>query len=867
MKKTILTLLIPILGSFTGYSQAELSVIAPSQTSTTGLRAPNGTSAHTTVRGVIVITAAELSSIPSGTTITKLSMLLAAGVSPGPAGGNIQFYLENTADVTNLKSTTWATTITGMTSVYNGAYSIPAVAGPTANLTLTSTFVYTGGSVYVAYDYLGTVFTTTAGVYDANSSLGGGWKGQVDPTTTPPATLGQSSAFRPCIRFTFANPFTNELNVTGMAGEKGIFNNTIKTTQTVTSLITNTSVGALLNIPVTLNITGANPYSVTQTIPSIGAGATTTVLFNNVPTVNLGTQTINVSIPADQVPSNNMQSFAQNVQCDTISYAKSPVQTGGVGFNTGTGAIGVRHAIPGNIDTYVKSVSNYFPNAAAITGNTMKGLLYDAAGTILDSTNLITVTAGMLGTKQNFDFLNGAINVSGTTIYVAFRQSANATTGYFPFANQANSYVDPTAGATFSVFGGTAPSPIGDGLGYLMIEATLTFGGFDVANSATGGTLCTNTPLTISPTVGYTNYEFFVNTTSVQNGASATHTTSPLTSTTTYNVAITNGACTINSNVGTITIVTALINNLSGAICPGGSYTVGPNVYTTAGTYADTLLSSAGCDSIVNLNLTVLAATSNNISASICPGGTYAFGSQVLTAAGTYTNVIPNSAGCDSTITLVLSMNSATSSTLNTTVCAASYQFGAQNLSASGTYTNTVTNAAGCDSVITLNLVLNAPVSVTTALSGITLTATATPGTATYQWINCATGNPITGATSMTFVATANGAYSVAVATANGCTDTSACTTINSVGIEELNGSSSIMVYPNPATTTVHAVWSGGNILAYSVYDVNGRVVLSKSLNDGTKEVEFSVESFENGTYILQLKTIAGTVTKQFVKN
>jgi hypothetical protein len=74
-------------------------------------------------------------------------------------------------------------------------------------------------------------------------------------------------------------------------------------------------------------------------------------------------------------------------------------------------------------------------------------------------------------------------------------------------------------------------------------------------------------------------------------------------------------------------------------------------------------------------------------------------------------------------------------------------------------------------------------------------------------------------------------------------------------------------VIPNPATTTVHAVWSGGNISAYSVYDLKGRNVLSKSFDAGTKEVEFSVESFENGTDILQLETIAGTITKQFVKN
>lgn len=866
MKKFYLSIMIPLLGTFTAFSQAELTVTAPPAIgSTTGLRAPNGTAAHTTFRGVIIIPASELTSIPSGTTITKMSMLLSSGATPGPAGGNIQYYLENTADVTNLKSTTWATTITGMTSVYNGAFSVPSVAGSTGNVTLTSPFVYTGGSVYVAYDYLGTVFTTTGAIYSANNSLAASWKGQPDPTTTPPATITQSSAFRPCFQFTFANPFTNELNVSGLAGEKGIFNNTIKTTQTVTSQITNTSAGALANIPVTLTITGANPYSATQTIPSIGAGATTTLLFNNVPSVNLGAQTITLSIPADDLPSNNTQSFTQLIQCDTISYAKSPVQSGGVGFNTGAGVIGVRHAIPNNIETFVKSVSNYFPIAPSNAGNTIKGLLLDGNGVILDSTNLITITAPMLGTKQNFDFLNGAIDVSGGVIYVGFRQTANATTGYFPFANQDNSYVDPNAGATFPLFGGT-PAPLGSGLGYMMIEATLTYGGFNVANNSTGGSICANTTLGILPTPGYSNYEFFVNGSSVQNSTSATYTTGPLNATTFYNVIVTNGTCVLNSNIDSVTIVTALINNIAAAICPGDSYLVGTNTYTTPGSYSVLLTSSSGCDSTVNLTLSSLSPSTNNISAAICPGDTYPFGSQILTTAGTYTDVLTNSVGCDSTVTLVLSLNSHSSSTLNETVCASSYAFGGQNITTSGTYTSTIPNAAGCDSVITLNLVLNAPVNVTTTTSGITINANSTPSNVTYQWIDCATNTAIAGETSMTYTPTANGNYAVVVQSPNGCSDTSACVNINSVKLDELNAASTIRVYPNPTTTELHAVSGSSVILEYTVFDASGRAIISQKVEKGTKEIDFSVQNLENGSYILELNTEFGTIAKPFVK-
>jgi hypothetical protein len=339
-----------------------------------------------------------------------------------------------------------------------------------------------------------------------------------------------------------------------------------------------------------------------------------------------------------------------------------------------------------------------------------------------------------------------------------------------------------------------------------------------------------------------------------------------LTTTTNYNVNITNGTCLLSSNVETISIVSALVNNIAAEICPGGSFTVGSSVYSTAGSYSDVLLSSTGCDSIVNLTLTELLPTSSTQSASICQGSSYNFGTQVLTSTGTYTDVITNAAGCDSTITLNLTVNTPTSSSLTIEECGTSYDFLGTNLTASGTYVNTILNAVGCDSVITLTLTLNAPVSVTTSTTGITLTATSSIPTVTFQWIDCSTNSIISGATTNTFVPTVNGDYAVVVETGDGCIDTSACANINSVGIDELNLSSSIFVYPNPAATTINAVSNGGNILSYTIFDASGRLVQSEIINDGSNEVQFSVQGLENGVYFLELKTVLGTIAKPFLK-
>jgi hypothetical protein len=781
MKKKLLMLMVPLMGTFFGYSQAEFIVTAPSNSgATTGLRAPNGTTAHTTLRGVMIIPASELINIPASTIITKVGFLIATAGGPTPAGGNIQYYLQNTADVTNLKPTDWATVIAPMTSVYNGPFSLPAVAGPTGDVTLTSSFTYTGGSLYVAYDYLGSTFGTTSWIYASNNSLTGSWRGDASATTTPAATLTGISGFRPCFRFVFDNPFTNELSVTGVAGEKGNFNNTIKTTQTVTSVISNTSQGTLTNIPVTLSVTGANPFTVTQNIPSIAAGASSTLLFNNVPTNVLGAQTLTVSVPADQNNANNSLTFNQHVKCDTIGYAQSPVQSGSVGFNTGAGLIAVRHQIPANIQTFVKSVSNYFPATASVAGNTMKGILMDGNGVILDSTAAITITAGMLNTKQDFNFINGAINVAGSTIYVGFRQDANATVGYFPFANQNNSFVDPNAAATFNLFGG-GTSPVGSGLGYLMIEAVLTYGGFDVPNSSSNGSVCTNTALNITPTQGYTNYEFFVDGSSVQNGATSTYTTAPLTADMNYNVNITNGACILNSNVTNITITSSITNTIAAAICPGQTYVLGTQTLNAGGTFSETFTSSTGCDSIVTLNLTLNA-----------------------TATGTDTRTECNSFTWINGTTYTANNNTATF--------------------------NIVGGAAtGCDSLVTLNLTINSVSNIATTLAGATITATNTG--ATYQWLDCNNNNAeIANETNQSFTATVNGSYAVEL-TQNGCVDTTACITIASVGIVENSFGDDMVVYPNPTngnfSIDLGAIYENTQI---TITDISGRLIVSKNM-------------------------------------
>jgi hypothetical protein len=93
----------------------------------------------------------------------------------------------------------------------------------------------------------------------------------------------------------------------------------------------------------------------------------------------------------------------------------------------------------------------------------------------------------------------------------------------------------------------------------------------------------------------------------------------------------------------------------------------------------------------------------NTISASAC--NTYALNNQTYTTSGTYVQTLANAnaAGCDSIINLNLTINNATSSTQNVTYCGP-YTLNGQTYNTSGTYTQTLQNINGCDSTLTLNL-------------------------------------------------------------------------------------------------------------------------------------------------------------------
>ncbi len=142
--------------------------------------------------------------------------------------------------------------------------------------------------------------------------------------------------------------------------------------------------------------------------------------------------------------------------------------------------------------------------------------------------------------------------------------------------------------------------------------------------------------------------------------------------------------------------------------------------------------------------------------------------------------------------------------------------------SSNNSATHTLTNSVGCDSVVTLNLTIT-NIDTTTTTNDITIAAN--QNGALYQWIDCDNGNtPITGETGQSFTAPANGNYAVEV-TFNSCMDTSACEIISSVGIEDLSLDNIIISQQENTVVITHDL---PNILEVIVYDITGKVIHQK---------------------------------------
>ena len=134
----------------------------------------------------------------------------------------------------------------------------------------------------------------------------------------------------------------------------------------------------------------------------------------------------------------------------------------------------------------------------------------------------------------------------------------------------------------------------------------------------------------------------------------------------------------------------------------GTTYTETPEVAPT-----HTFTNALGCDSVVTLHLTVHHTIYGDITATACDSFTW--NDSVYTESGDYIQVFPAANGCDSVVTLHLTINNTIVEHIAATACD-NYTWNGVTYTESGDYTEVFPGPNDCDFVVVLHLTINTPV-------------------------------------------------------------------------------------------------------------------------------------------------------------
>jgi hypothetical protein len=134
-------------------------------------------------------------------------------------------------------------------------------------------------------------------------------------------------------------------------------------------------------------------------------------------------------------------------------------------------------------------------------------------------------------------------------------------------------------------------------------------------------------------------------------------------------------------------------------IC-GGIIWNGKNRNQT-GTFIDTIQNVNGCDSVIQLQLTVRPTKYNFYEIRTC--NSYFFNGELRTYTGRFYDTLQTSLGCDSIVAIDLSIAYSSTSTKNFNSCGP-INVNGKTYTSSGIYKDTLVNATNCDSIITLNI-------------------------------------------------------------------------------------------------------------------------------------------------------------------
>jgi len=466
-----------------------------------------------------LITAAEMSAsgFPNSTAINSIGFAIqTAGV--GTLSGTLNIWLMNTSDASYTLGTNWTTT--GFTQVStNATFSVPISPTGIYDIPFTggSSFTYTGGGIYVAWEFSSPSGTigTTAVIHQCNSTgLTGGLYGGRSATSLPTALT--VSNFRPATRLG-TNTYNDIAAVTNIYTQERVpvpFGVPSPINVRVSNVSASTTT---FNLTITVKDAVSSNVRYTATLPvtNLAANSSTVVNFTGYsPTIqeNVNITATTSAIAGEDWLTNNTLTIPANVNNNLFSYSYTTTGSGGYGYTyPSTGIFAAKFTMNGT--GLVPGANIVIYNYAANVGNTVYAVALNSAGVIVAQSADYVIQAGDLGTNKNFAFTTPPL-FNNEIFYVGLVQTAG-TAQYYPLGIFTES---PQRGGTFYTFsatGGTASEDIVDAK-YGIEAQVATFAGLSnpVSFTATPSST-TQIDLAFAPNASNNNVVIVWNTTGV----------------------------------------------------------------------------------------------------------------------------------------------------------------------------------------------------------------------------------------------------------------------------------------------------------------------------------------------------------------